>query len=50
MKTLSEKVSAIENNLKKLNKDEYDCLRDFYKRGKSDMEFVYKIMVSDNLI
>jgi len=50
MTTLSKKVLAIENNLEKLNKDEYDCLRDFYNRGKSDMEFVYKIMVSENLI
>ena len=50
MKTLAEKVKAIENNLEKLKKDEYDCLMDFYNRGKEDMEFIYNSMLKYKLI
>lgn len=50
MKTLAEKVKAIEDNLKKLQKDEYDCLMDFYNHGKGDIEFVYNSMLKYNLI
>jgi len=47
---LYKKVKCIEDNYKLLENDKYDCLRDFYNRGKGDMEFIYKSMCEDDLI